>query len=356
VTRTVDMLVPAGFGDATRPSGGNSYDLRVSQGLTELGWQVRHHEVPGCWPWPDTAARRELHDAVARIADGCVLLVDGLIGSVLPEVLVPAAGRLRLVVLVHMPVGQMPIAAAIGDAHARESAVLSAAAAIITTSAWTRARLTEEYRLPPGRVHVAHPGVDSAAVASGTVDGGRLLCVAAVTAHKGHDTLMTALARTVDLPWHCTCVGPLDRDPAFVARLRARLDGWDIADRVRFAGVLTGSALADAYAAADLVVLASRTEAYGMVLTEALARGLPVVATDVGGVPEAVGTVGDGSRPGLLVAPGDAAGLAEGLARWLREEPLRHLLRRAARDRRAMLPGWSATSERVATVLAGLDR
>ena len=119
-----------------------------------------------------------------------------------------------------------------------------------------------------------------------------------------------------------------------------------------FPGPLTGAGLARRYQAADLLVLASRSETYGMVVTEALARGLPVVATEVGGVPEALGHGADGDRPGLLVPPGDPAALAAALRAWLTDAEMRRRLRRAAGERRASLSGWSTTASVVSGVLA----
>ncbi len=233
---------------------------------------------------------------IAGIPDGATVLVDGLIASAAGSVLVPAARRLRLVVLVHMPLGT-----AAGPGRASEGAVLSAAGPWSPRVRGPRKRLVERYALDPDAVHVARPGVDTAALAPGTPDGGQLLCVAAVTPHKGHDVLLAALADLADLRWRCVCVGALDRDPSFVARLRAQAAGAGISERVRFTGALTGGDLDRSYAAADLLVLASRAETYGMVVTEALARGLPVVAAEVGGLPEALGRTPDGRLPGLLV-------------------------------------------------------
>ena len=125
---------------------------------------------------------------------------------------------------------------------------------------------------------------------------------------------------------------------------------------MHFAGPLTGAELERAYAAADLLVLPSHAETYGMVVTEALARGLPVVASDVGGVTEALGHGRDGTRPGLLVPPGDPAALGAALRAWLGDAGLRGRLRRAARERRASLRGWPATTSVVAGVLAGAAR
>jgi glycosyltransferase involved in cell wall biosynthesis len=346
----VHAVVPEGIDDPARPSGGNAYDLQVCRGLAAIGWSVRPHAVPGCWPESDAASQAALADVVRRIPDGAVVLLDGLIASTAPEVLVPQASRLRLVALVHMPLGH---AAADDDVRTREGAVLGAAASVVTTSEWTRQVLMQMYSLPEHRVHVARPGVDAADLAPGTAEAGALLCVAAMTPGKGHDVLLDALATIGGLDGHCRCVGSLDRDPAFAKALADRVRGGSLGDRVCFAGPLTGAELDRSYGAADLLVLASRAETYGMVVTEALARGLPVIAAEVGGVPEALGRDRDGVAPGLLVPPGDAGALGAALRAWLGNAALRQRLRQAARERRAALPGWTATTSTVAGVLTG---
>jgi glycosyltransferase involved in cell wall biosynthesis len=342
--------MPEGIDDPRKPSGGNTYDRRICRGLTSLGWSVDELPVAGTWPCPDDAARAGLTDVLDDIPDGAVVLLDGLIASTVPDVLLPQADRLRLVVLVHMPLGNGP--SSDDDAGKRERAVLEAAVATVTTSTWTRAWLLDRYGLAPASVHVAEPGVDPADLAPGTAAGGDLLCVAAVTPTKGHDVLLAALATVADLPWRCVCVGSLDRDPGFVAQLHEQVRDTGLADRVRFAGSLAGADLDAAYAAADALVLASCAETYGMVVTEALARGLPVLTTTAGGLPEALGRGADGIRPGLLVPPGDSAAFAAALRRWLDDVGLRRRLRHAASERRATLLGWASTSERISRVLA----
>ena len=141
----------------------------------------------------------------------------------------------------------------------------------------------------------------------GTARGTELLCVAAVMPHKGHDTLLASLAIIADLPWRCVCVGPLDRDPRFVDRTAApsRNGRHRRPDLVHRRAV--NRELDRRYAAADVVVHASYAETFGMVVIEALARGLPVIASAVGGVPDALGRTADGrpSRPSGA-APGPA--------------------------------------------------
>jgi glycosyltransferase involved in cell wall biosynthesis len=342
---TVHFVVPDGIDDPARPSGGNSYDRHLSSGLTSAGWSVRECPVPGFWGPPDAASFAALAGAVGRIPDDAVVLIDGLVASTAPEPLVPQASRVRLVVLVHMLLGDE-----------RERAVVSAARAVVTTSAWSRGRLLELYDLPADRVHVAAPGADAAELAAGTAAGEALLCVAAVTFDKGQDVLVDALATMADLPWQCECVGRLDRAPAFVEALRGRVVEAGLGDRISFPGPRTGPDLDAGYAAADLMVLASRAETYGMVVTEALARGIPVVAADVGGVTEALGHGTGGTQPGLLVPPDDPSALATALRAWLGDAELRAQLRQAARERRESLPEWSTTASAVASVLAEAAR
>jgi glycosyltransferase involved in cell wall biosynthesis len=350
---TVHVVVPDGIADPARPSGGNTYDRRVCDELAAAGWSVELHAVRGTWPHPDATAGAALASAVAAIPDGSVVLLDGLVACAAPEVLVPEAGRLRLVVLVHMPLGGRPRHGAADGARTRERALLTAAAAVVTTSAWTRDWLLHRYPLHPERVHVAAPGVDGAELATGTEPGGELLCVGAVSAAKGHDVLVESLAAVAGRAWRCDCVGTLDRDPRFVDDLGHRSRVAGLAGRVRFTGPRVGPELDSSYAAADVLVLPSRTETYGMVVTEALARGIPVIATSVGGVPEALGGQDD-DRPGLLVEPGDPDALADALRRWLDDGALRQRLRAAARARRTTLSGWPETARRVSRVLTGV--
>ncbi len=336
-------VLPAGVDDPTRPSGGNVYDRRVLDGLRLLGWQVEEHHVAGDWPTPDVGALAGLAQVLGLLADGSLVLVDGLVASAAAVVLPAASARLRTVVLVHMPLGP----------DAGEEAVLSGAAAVVTTSEATRAQLRDCYGLR--RVHVSEPGTDPAPAATGSGTGTALLCVAAVHRGKGHDLVLDALAGVEDQPWTLTCVGSLEVDPIHLALLQQRVYARRWEDRVRFVGPLVGADLESAYDAADLVVLASRAESYGMVLAESLAHGIPVVATRVGGAAEAVGRAADGSVPGLLVAPDDPDALAAALRDWLTDPALRRRLVASAALRRPALRPWSRSAADLGAVLAQVD-
>ncbi|MFF2848722.1 glycosyltransferase family 4 protein [Streptomyces sp. NPDC058001] len=356
--RSLHFVLPGRVDDPTAPSGGNTYDRRVGLDLSGFGWHVHDHAVPGTWPRPAPAARRELARTLAALADGSVVLLDGLVACGVPDIVVPEAARLRLAVLVHLPLademGLAPARAA--DLDARERTTLRAVSATVATSGWAARRLVEHHGLAPARVHVAAPGTDIAPLAPGTDGISRLLCVASVTPRKGQHRLVEALASVADLPWSCVCVGGLDHDPGYVAGLRTLIAAHGLGDRVRLAGPQNGPALGASYAAADLMVLSSSAETYGMAVTEALARGIPVLATDVGGLPEAVGRAPDGGVPGMLLPPGDPTALARALRRWFGEHETRRRLKQAARGRRTALDGWATTALSLSGVLEQLRR
>lgn len=356
--RTVHFVLPGGVDDPATPSGGNAYDRRVSLDLPGFGWQVRAHPVDGTWPRPDARDRDELAGLLRELPDGAVVLLDGLVACGVPETIVPEAERLRLAVLVHLPLGDEtgldPGVAA--ELDARERQVLRAVSAVVAPSDWAVRRLVSHHGLAPDRVHAATPGADIAPLAPGTDGVSRLLCVASVTPRKGQHRLVEALAAATDLPWSCTCVGALTQDPAYVDRLRGLIAEYGLQDRFHLVGPRAGAELDASYAAADLMVLASYAETYGMAVTEALARGIPVLATDVGGVGEAVGRSPDGGVPGILVPPEDPAALAAELRGWFGEADVRRRLKSAARGRRAALDGWANTARSLAGVLGRLPK
>lgn len=339
----VHVVLPGDVDDPAVPSGGNVYDRRVCEGLPGV------HEVAVAGAWPSPACTAGLAAALAEIPDGGVVLLDGIVACGVPEVVVPQARRLRLAVVVHLPLAD-EVGLAPGDAaklDRRERDTLHAVHAVIATSPWAADRLVRHHALPPDKVHVVPPGVDPAPPAPGTDGAGQLLCVASVTPGKGQDVLVDALART-DGPWRCTLAGSLRRAPAFVAHVRSLIDRHGLGDRVTVAGPLTGEALESAYSTADLAILPSLAETYGMVVTEALARGIPVLATDVARIAETVG------KAGLTVPAGDAGALAAALGEWFGHPELREALRGEARARRGMLAPWTETSRRMAAVLARL--
>jgi glycosyltransferase involved in cell wall biosynthesis len=346
----VHVVVPEGFDDPGRPSGGNIYDRQVCARLAEAGWDVRITTVAGAWPVPGASARAGLGAIVSAIGDGETVLIDGLIASPAADQLLPQAGRLPMTVLLHMPLATALDTQPGARALRSEQAVLRAAASVVVTSEWTRQQVLALFAIPARRVHVARPGVDRVAAPPRPVPG-QLVCVGVLGHHKGQDLLIDALADVADLDWQCVLAGSADRDPEFARELQSRITGLGYGRRVRLAGVVTGDELSHLYATADVLVAPSRSETYGMTVGEALAHGVPVIAAAVGGLPEALGTTPDGIRPGQLVPPGDPAALASAIRDWLGDEGHRDRLRAAARQQQLTLRGWDQTAQDLARAL-----
>ncbi len=343
------LVVPHTIDDPQHPSGGNLYDLELARGLRSLGQQVCEHRVWGSWPPLADSSATDLARVLAGLPDGATVLIDGLVGLGAVHVLVSEHSRIRLWLLLHLP-----LVLAVGDtpqARAQELQALSSAAGVITTSDWTRRWLRASYGLKPEQVSVARPGVHRSRLSTGSPHEDALVSVGAVVPDKGYDVLVDALTNIADLSWSCDIVGSLDRAPAFVDRLRRHVRTRGLEGRIRFTGPLTHAGVSAAYDSSDLLVLPSRLETYGMVLTEALAHGLPVVASRTGGVPEAVGSAPDGTLPGVLVPPGDAEALSTAARRWLQDPAWRRQLRATAHLRRAELPDWTTTADNVQVAL-----
>lgn len=353
-------------GDVGAPTGGNVWDRRVRDALTERGWTVGWHPVTGTWPRPDPDAVDDLDRVLAGLADGGAVLIDGLVACGVPDVVERHASRLRVAVVVHLPLAlETGLAVAEADRLAdAERRVLEAVDRVVVTSRWC-ADLLAGHALRHAPV-VAAPGVDpppdlprsedevAPAVGDPTRGtGGHLLCVASVTPRKGQRLLVEALTRLPDdLPWTLHLVGP-QPDPVEVEALLDERDRAGLHDRVHLLGPLTGDDLEAQWRWADLLVLPSHVETFGMVVTEALARGVPVLSTTGSAVGEALGTTASGP-PGVLVPPGDVGALAEALEHWLTDAALRDRLRRRALERSRSSPGWDATAAALAAGLADL--
>jgi glycosyltransferase involved in cell wall biosynthesis len=175
----------------------------------------------------------------------------------------------------------------------------------------------EQLGIEASRIGVVEPGTEPAPEATGPGPGAppRILCVAAVTPGKGQDVLVRALDRLAAVPWTCACAGSLTKTPAYSARVERLAREAGISRRIAFPGECDQEATEALYRTSSIFVLPSFYEGYGMALAEAMARGLPVVSTRVGAIPDTVP-----GEAGILVPPGDEAALADAL-RLLLEDP-----------------------------------
>jgi glycosyltransferase involved in cell wall biosynthesis len=339
------FIVP---GRLTTLTGGSIYDRRMIEGLRRRGWAVDVHEVSESFPRPSADALDEVARTFASIADGSTVIVDGLAFGAMPEVVRPHAWRLKTVALVHLPlgaeVGLDPAEARAMEASERRA--LGLAKAVVVTGSATSAAIANA-GIAPQKITLVEPGTDPASIASGSDDKTlRLLCVATISPGKGQESLIRALAANRDQDWTLTCVGSLTRYPATVERVRRLLAVEGIADRVSLLGEVEAASLDAHYMQADMFVLNSSQETYGMAVAEAVAHGLPVVGTRTGAIP---GLIGGGA--GLIVEPGDLEALTDALRRVLADPGLRASLRDGARCARRRLEPWDVAVGRMAEVL-----
>lgn len=358
--RHCHLLIP---GDWRTPTGGFRYDRRMVESLRARGWSVDLLRIDGAWPLPDEATLAEARRAIAALPDGACVVADGLAFGALGEVVAPHARRLRWVALVHHP---LHLETGLDEAtaralHGRESEALSHAPWVVVVSEHT-ARDVVALGVARERITVVEPGNDpvdpaNPALGHGPVDaralaradtgtGVQLLCVATLTPRKAHAVLLDALSGLLDHNWTLHCVGSAQRDPALAQALQARTARGPLAPRVRWHGELSGAALQARYASADLFVLASLHEGFGMVVNEALAHGLPIVASRAGALARTVP-----AAAGLRVPPGDVDAWRAALETAITDPVQRGRWAEGARQAARALPSWDQQAERFEAVL-----
>ncbi len=334
-------------GHLETPTGGYHYDRRLLRELCQLGLTVEPIALSSRFPFPDAAALADAESQLAALPDDAVVMIDGLAYGVLDRLAEAEASRLRLVALCHHPLALESGLDVAQQQRLRnsEQRALQAARAVVVTSEHTGAILSAQFAVPPARLTVALPGTDRVPFAPCDGHPLRLLTLASLTRRKAHDLLLDALAPLADLPWQARFVGSDDLDPHWSAQLRQQAERLHLQQRVEFVGPVQQPQ--PEYQQADLFVLPSRYEGYGMVFAEALAAGLPVIAARAGAVPDVVP-----ESAGLLVPPDDTEALTTALRTVLTRPDLRRNLQAGARSAASALPDWGDTARRVADLIA----
>ena len=342
------FLIP---GDWNTPTGGYTYDRRLVQAMREAGWRVDVLSLSGPWPHPDVAALAAAEASVAALANGTLVVADGLAFGALDGLATRHAGRLRWVALVHHPLHLETGLTETTRQQLREveTRALHHARRVVVTSESTALDVAA-MGVPSPTIAVVEPGTDPVAMASPTAPRGgpiRLLCVATLTPRKGHALLLRALTGLTHFDWTLHNVGSGTRDPDTAAALKTL--AAPLGERVQWHGEVDAQALHAHYAAADVFVLPSLHEGFGMVVTEAIAHGLPVVASDAGALAQTLPP-----DAGLQVPAGEVAPLQAALARVLSDPALRERLAAGARAAARRLPTWPQQARRFAAVLEGV--
>ncbi|WAH97181.1 glycosyltransferase [Arthrobacter sp. MMS18-M83] len=343
----VRMIVPA---NVRHRSGGNIYNARLVESLRAQGAEVAVHSLDG--GWPSGTATDKSHLAAALAGDNLsICIVDGLIATGAPTEIetATAAGR-RVWVLLHMPVsGELDL----------EMRALRAATGLLCTGSGT-AEAAKRCGLP--NVHAATAGADRPGKRaiprgpggkpgpSGASEAPHFIMVGALLPNKDQILFVEALARIKDLAWTAAIVGSTTADPSYASAVRERIFRHGLEKRVELRGEHSGPALEEQWLRADLSLLVSHSESFGMVVQESLAYGIPVVVRKGTGAVEALGAHGAGEA--IDLAPGTGS-LAEMLQRWLSDSALRKRWQDAAAAASQVLPRWEETACEVLRIVAG---
>ena len=349
------LMIGGYLPDDPRTGGGQLIGCRLAQALARQGHQVEYSALPA-----SDGSHGVLPHAVRFRS-----------GSVIPQILEPARRNLGDHDLVHIHEGDETWAASLGyglfrkkgrlvvgfyapEAHriprslpeVARRFLVRRADLVFALSQYSRKNIATAYGVSPLKIEVMYGGVDPAFFSSGPPTSGpvpTLLFVGRLDGpgrQKGLDTLLAALPLVLaSHPVRLQVVGAGPGEGRFremAARLR-------VGDHVTFHGFVRQAVLPPYYRDADLVVLPSRRESFGLVLAEAMASGRPVIASSVGAIQE---VVEDGST-GLLIPPDDPKACADAIVSLLEDRARMREMGRKGQERARDCFTWDKVAERV---------
>ena len=331
-------------GDLATPTGGYIYDAKIIAGLREAGLNVTALSLGEGFPYPTQETRDKSTQLLTDAALHSTVIVDGLALGILPEAAKIIAERGRLIAIVHHP---LALETGVDELDAdrfrtSETLALSFVQHVIVTSPTTAKILHDDYHVPQNRLYIALPGIDKVSIEPATILQGsnstttQLLSVAAISLRKGFDVLVAALSTLKYLDWHLTIAGDLTREPDVVTQLLQQVQEADLNDRITFLGTVSPVQIHSLYTKADIFVLASRYEGYGMAYAQALAHGLPIIGTTGGAIPDVVPL-----DAGILVPPNEIIPLVQALKVLIQDKTTCTRFASGAQKAAVNLPCWS---------------
>jgi len=345
-------------GDLTTPTGGYAYDRKIIEGLERLGWRIQLISLGDGYPFPTHSQVAFAKSSLMKLSEGVPMVIDGLALGVLPDLATELAKRHPLVALIHHPLAfELGLTEVeIKSLMLSETQALQQVNQVIVTSPATGRDLSEHFGITPKIIDVVLPGTDRNPFQpikiqknSDHLEPVHLLSVRSIIPRKGFDYLMAALAPLLDLKWTLTIAGDTSRNTAAYERLLIDIKTFHLEGRIKVLGVVSNQELDVLYANADMFVLPSLFEGYGMVYAEAMSYGLPIIATTGGAIPDTVP-----SEAGLLVPPGDIPNLTAALKTLIQDSSYRSRLSDGALQAASKQPTWDQASQQFATVLTHL--
>jgi glycosyltransferase involved in cell wall biosynthesis len=346
-------------GDLSTPTGGYEYDRRIIQGLEGLGWQIQLISLGDGYPFPDPAQIEYARSALHKLTKNVPMVIDGLALGALPDLAAEIAKRHPLIALIHHP---LAFEFGLSDPQIQllqqsETQALQQVVRVVANSPTTARDLNRHYGVPLEIIDVILPGTDRIHALAPKIQKNEdhlgqvhLLSVGSIIPRKGFHHLITALEPLVDLHWTLSIAGDTSRNPAAYERLMMDIKDCHLEGRVEVLGTLSNEELKNQYAKADVFVLPSLFEGYGMVYAEAMAFGLPIIATTAGAIPDTVP-----QDAGLLVEPGDIPALTIALKTLIQDPSHRARLSSGALTAAGQQPTWDYAVQQFATVVTPLS-
>lgn len=338
-------------GDLNNRTGGYAYDRRLLQEFSALGLHTTVIPLSASYPYPDEAAHMDTDLRLAQLADDSIVLVDGLAFGAMAICARKHCHRLRFIALCHHP---LALETGLSEAQKKafeqsEKIALKCSRAIVVTSPETALTLQTQFAIEGSKISIAVPGSDTVSFAPCQGNPPILLTVATLTRRKGHDALIDALAGIAHLSWQARFAGGDHYDPQWSEQLRDKVNTAGLTQRISFLGA--SDDLEQEYQQADLFVLPSHYEGYGMVYAEAIAHGLPVVATQCGAVTQLVP-----ANAGRIIPVGNHEALRATLSELLSNSDLRVQLQQGARQASAHLPRWQNSAHIIQQLVQEIAR
>lgn len=362
-------------------TGGYLYDKFIIEGLEALGWTVNRMSLGDAFPFSEQATFLAAADLLKNVPVDSLLVIDGLALGAMGSLAKDFACRARassevrretprsrgFVALVHHP---LALESGLTSEQSRillksEAHALSCAQHVIVNSPTTASTVQSLFKIGANQISTVLPGTahpartDSVRTARAPLHATHhanrnrpplLLSVGSIVARKGYDILVRALESLKELDWELRIVGDPTRDPDVFESLKAQIIKAGLNDRIHLLGALEQAALDQQYAQADLFVLASHYEGYGMAYAQAMSWGLPIIGTTGGAIAE---TVVEGT--GILVPPGDVVTLSRAIQYLLEHPENRAKMAHASFKHASALPSWSDAASAFAQALLKSD-
>ncbi len=342
----VNFIIP---GDINLPTGGYRYDKRILQEWDTIGVDSNLISLEGDYPFP---TKRSMQNAIASIegfppAD--ISVVDGLAGGAMPEFMEALSKHTKVVALIHHPLCLENGLTSKEASHLRdtEQAGLEHVCGVVTTSKATTATVNTLFGFDIDCIETVLPGVERGGLAPAHTTGPvRLLCIGSLIERKGHFFLIDALAGLKHLEWELDCFGMLDEHSDLYKTLMQKIADHKMQDRITFHGSVSDDEIEHAYSQSHIFVLPSLFEGYGMAYAEAIVRGLPVIGTTAGAIPDTVP-----QSCGILVEPENTIELQNAIETLLTDKDQLNQFRLGVQASANDFPTWESSAKKFKEIL-----